>query len=189
VLLHILLKNINIFFILGQVTKATLSLTSALDGVGAKRHAPGRFTPGNDRYPLYRRLGGPQGQTGRVRKISPPTGIRSPEHQALSESLYRLSYPGPHINKYTTVNLMAILLMRYTTWKKLTKIIIRVFWQNTEDPTDSGWQYIICSIVNGGCSSSVCWSCLISSFVHKVRLYYFTLYEICIKWDCTVYYD
>jgi hypothetical protein len=28
------------------------------------------------RYPLYRRLGGPQGRAGRVRKIS-PTGIRS----------------------------------------------------------------------------------------------------------------
>ena len=26
-----------------------------------------------------------------------PTGIRSPEHPARSESLYRLSYPGPRI--------------------------------------------------------------------------------------------
>jgi hypothetical protein len=28
--------------------------------------------PGNTRYPLYRRLGGPQDRSGRVRKISPP---------------------------------------------------------------------------------------------------------------------
>jgi hypothetical protein len=41
------------------------------------------------------RLGGPQGRSGRVRKISPPTGIRSPDRPALSKSLYRLSYPGP----------------------------------------------------------------------------------------------
>jgi hypothetical protein len=33
---------------------------------------PGRFTPGKEtRYPLYRRLGGPQGLFGRVRKIAP----------------------------------------------------------------------------------------------------------------------
>jgi hypothetical protein len=53
---------------------------------------PGRFTPGKTRYPLYRRLGGPQGRSGRVQKISPPTEIRSPDRPARSESLYRLSY-------------------------------------------------------------------------------------------------
>jgi hypothetical protein len=37
---------------------------------------PGRFTLGKEvRYPLYRRLGGPQGRSGRVRKISPPPGF------------------------------------------------------------------------------------------------------------------
>jgi hypothetical protein len=55
---------------------------------------PGRFLPpGKTRYPLYRRLGGPQGRSGQVRKISPPTGIRSPDLPARSQSLYRLSYP------------------------------------------------------------------------------------------------
>ena len=47
------------------------------------------------RYPLYRRLGGLRGRYGRVRKISHPTEIRSPDHPARKESLYRLSYPGP----------------------------------------------------------------------------------------------
>jgi len=43
---------------------------------GGQRHAPGRFTLGKEtRYPLYRRLGGPQGQSGRVRKISPRPGF------------------------------------------------------------------------------------------------------------------
>ena len=37
---------------------------------------PARFTPGQDnRYPLYRRLGGPQDRPGRVRKISTPPGL------------------------------------------------------------------------------------------------------------------
>ena len=37
---------------------------------------PGRFLPpGKTRYPLYMRLGGSQGRSGQVRKISPPTGF------------------------------------------------------------------------------------------------------------------
>jgi len=38
--------------------------------------ASGRSLPsGKTRYPLYRRLGGPQDRSGEVRKISPPTGF------------------------------------------------------------------------------------------------------------------
>ena len=37
---------------------------------------PGRFAPGKEtRYTLYRRLSGPKGRSGRVRKISPPQGF------------------------------------------------------------------------------------------------------------------
>ena len=64
-------------------------------GVGVQRHALAALSLGKTRYPLYTRLGGPQGRSGRVREISPPTGIRSPDRPARSESLYRLSYPGP----------------------------------------------------------------------------------------------
>ena len=56
-------------------------------GVGRQRHSTVALPRGKTRY---RRLGGPQG-----RKISPPTGIRSPNRPARSESLHRLSYPGP----------------------------------------------------------------------------------------------
>ena len=52
----------------------TLSLTSALDGVGGQRHAPAALPPRKTRYPLYRRLGGPHDRSGRVRKISPLPG-------------------------------------------------------------------------------------------------------------------
>ena len=40
--------------------------------VGDQRHAPADLPPGKTPYPLYRRLGGPQGRSGQVRKISPP---------------------------------------------------------------------------------------------------------------------
>jgi hypothetical protein len=67
-------------------------LTSALDMVGAQRNASAALPPGKEsRYSLYRRLGGPQGPSGRVWKTSPPTGIRSPDLPARSESLYRLA--------------------------------------------------------------------------------------------------
>ena len=56
-------------------------------GVGGQRHAPAALPPVKTRYPLYRILRGPQGRSGRVRKISPPTGIRSPDRPARSESL------------------------------------------------------------------------------------------------------
>jgi hypothetical protein len=46
-------------------------LTSALEGVGGQHHTPAALPPGNTRYPLYRRLVGPQDRCGRVRKISP----------------------------------------------------------------------------------------------------------------------
>ena len=62
--------------------------------MGGQRHPPVALLPGKSWYPLYRSLGGPQGRSGRVRKISPPTGIRSPDRLARSESLYGLSYPG-----------------------------------------------------------------------------------------------
>jgi hypothetical protein len=41
-------------------------------GVGGQRHAPAALPPGMTRYPLYRRLGRPQGWSGRVLNISPP---------------------------------------------------------------------------------------------------------------------
>ena len=43
--------------------------------MGGQHHAPAALPPVKTRYPLYRRLGGPQGRSGRVRKISPPPGF------------------------------------------------------------------------------------------------------------------
>ena len=43
-------------------------------GVGGQRHALTAWPPGKTRYPLYRRLGRPQGRSGQA-KISPPMGF------------------------------------------------------------------------------------------------------------------
>jgi hypothetical protein len=50
-------------------------LTSALDRGGWSMPRPGRFTPGEDPLPIVRRLGGSQGQSGRVGKMSSPQGF------------------------------------------------------------------------------------------------------------------
>ena len=44
-------------------------------GVGGQRHDPVALLAVMTRYPLYRRLGGPQCRSGRVQKISPPPGF------------------------------------------------------------------------------------------------------------------
>ena len=53
---------------------------------------PGRtLPPGKTRYPFYRRLGGPEGRSGRAEYLV-PYRIRSRTVQTVDHSLYRLSY-------------------------------------------------------------------------------------------------
>jgi len=54
------------------VYSATLSLTSALDGVAGKLNAQAALPPGETMYPLYRSS---QGLSKRMRKISPSLGL------------------------------------------------------------------------------------------------------------------
>ena len=44
-------------------------------GVGGQNHTPAALPPGIPRYPLYRRLGGPQGRSENVWKFPPPQGF------------------------------------------------------------------------------------------------------------------
>jgi hypothetical protein len=44
-------------------------------GVDGQHHAPAALLPGKTQYPLYRRLGGSQRRSGRVREISALPGF------------------------------------------------------------------------------------------------------------------
>ena len=56
---------------------------------------PGRsLPPGKTRYPLYRRLDGPQGRSGKARRISPPPGF-SPRNVQPQASRYTNWATGP----------------------------------------------------------------------------------------------
>jgi len=63
---------------------STLSLTSALYGVGGQRHALAALPPAKTRYPFYRRVGGPHGRSGQARKIIPAPGLDSQTIQPLA---------------------------------------------------------------------------------------------------------
>ena len=70
-------------------------MTAALEGGEWSAARPGRtLPPGKTRYPVYRRLGGPQGRSGRAENLV-PTGILSPDHPARSSFAIPTELPGP----------------------------------------------------------------------------------------------
>ena len=66
-------------------------------GVADQRHAPADFPPGKDPVPIVQEDGWAPGPVWTAEENLAPTGIRFPDRRARSESLYRLSYPGPHL--------------------------------------------------------------------------------------------
>ena len=85
---------------------STLPSTSALDGSGWSAPRPGRFTPGKDPVSIVQEVGWAPGPVWTdAENLAPPTGIRSPDLPARSESLYRLSYLSSRCVGNTTDNL------------------------------------------------------------------------------------
>ena len=74
---------------------STLPSTSELDGGGWSTPRTGRFTSGKDPVPIVQEAGWAPGPVWTGTENLAPTGIRSPDHPARRESLYRLSYCGP----------------------------------------------------------------------------------------------
>ena len=74
------------------------------------------FTPGKDPVPIVQEAGWAPGPVWRGGK-SRPTGIRSPDRPARSQSLYRLSYSA-HMNTSTYH-----LILYYTNFNHSTKIV------------------------------------------------------------------
>ena len=57
-----------------------------------QRHAPAAFTPGKDTVPIAQEAGWAPGPVWTGVENVAPTGIRSPDRPARSQSLYKLSY-------------------------------------------------------------------------------------------------
>jgi len=75
---------------------ARLSLTLWVDGGGWSTPRLGRFTLGIAAIPIVEEGGWTPGPVWTGAENLAPTGVGSPERPARSESLYRLSYHGPH---------------------------------------------------------------------------------------------
>ena len=76
-------------------------MTTALEGGEVSASRTGRSLP-RERLRNLREAGWPPGPVWTGAKNLAPTGIRSPDLPARSESLYRLSYPGPHLHNTLT---------------------------------------------------------------------------------------
>jgi hypothetical protein len=86
-------------------------------GVGGQRHAPADLPPGMTRYPLYRRLDGPQGRSGWVPKIAPPSEFDPRTVQPVAS--------------------------RYTDWAIAAHNLRCVTFQNSEDSGLSDWLLLL----------------------------------------------
>ena len=61
-----------------------------------QRHAPATLYPGKDPVPIVQKAGWAPGLVWTGAENLSATGIRSPDRPARRQSLYRLSYRGPH---------------------------------------------------------------------------------------------
>jgi hypothetical protein len=68
-------------------------MTKALEGVKGQRHAPAALYPGKDPVPTVQEAWWAPGPIWAGAQNLAPTGIRSPDRPALSQSPYRLRYP------------------------------------------------------------------------------------------------
>ena len=92
----------------------------ALEGGEGLASHPGRsLPPGRTRYPLYRRLGGPQGQSGQVRKISPPPGFDPRPVQPIA-SRYTDHATRPTKCQYTTKITVSQPIRQYLSLHRVT---------------------------------------------------------------------
>ena len=95
-------------------------MTTALEGGEGSASRPGRsLPPGKTRYPLYRRLGGPQGRSGQVRKISVPPGFDPRTIQ-------------PVVSRYTDWAVRPT-FMKQGIWKEVAVCSLKVVFQICAD--------------------------------------------------------
>jgi hypothetical protein len=89
-----------------QLYSSTLYLTSVLDGGGKTR------------YPLYRRLVGPQGRSGGVRNISPLSGLDPRTVQPVAKTLHTKAFNILYV--YNKIRYFSV-WPRHYIWKQRKK--------------------------------------------------------------------
>jgi hypothetical protein len=133
--------------------RSTFSLTLALDEGGWSPPRPGRFTPGKEnRYPFYRRLGGPQGRFGGLRNISPAPGF---DHRTFQPVASRYTdYAIPDHYSYQQINI----LLFYVFIHKITKYLFVGFSHTTRR---SSFPFLYHCGSNMACPSQLFYYCFV----------------------------
>jgi len=106
--------------------------------VGGQRHAPAALPSGKTQYPLYRRLGGPQGRSGQVRKSRPPLGFDPRTVRPLA-SRYTDCLPRPTEEARTCRKADDVMMMTKKSYKGVEKI----------NQDSRFWIYTVICFVNG----------------------------------------
>ena len=150
--------------------------------MGGQRHTPTALPPGKTRYTLYRRLGGPQGLSGRVRNILPPPGFDPRTVQPVA-SRYTDCAIAAHwnhwsnvvilhiFNQYSDFVLSAWYVILWLSWSeilKVTKASGLVVCRCVCDVSVCVWCECVC----------VCWGCLVTDSDKGWRLANVTLKEL-----------
>jgi hypothetical protein len=140
-------------------------------GLGIQRHVSAVLPPGNTQYSLCRRLGGPPGPSGRVRKISPP-----PYSFPVPSSSWRVARPTelsrPTLSMIThCICIVEVLGSNLCCSSQVIPWVCLVSWMvplNTRKPQSRVSVLVGCSAVSGerfrtfesfACFSS--WDCLL----------------------------
>jgi hypothetical protein len=89
-----------------------LDLGARRGGWSAPR--PDRFAHRKDTVPIIQEAGWASGPVWTCAKNLAPTGIRSPDRPARSQSLYRPSYPAHDLLRLVTVNSFRIRAVSYS---------------------------------------------------------------------------
>ena len=84
--------------------------------VRGQRHAPAALPPGKTLYPLYRRLGGPQGRSGRVPKTLTPPGFDPRTVQPVASRYTDWAIPAHICAAYINVSSLFFFLPKDCIW-------------------------------------------------------------------------
>ena len=110
-----------------QRYSSTLSLTSALDGVGANATPRPLYPRERDPLPILQEAGQVPGPVWTGAENLAPTGVRSPDRPARSESQFRRRYPGPFTEYWICCKFSEIALERVSN-KLVCRMQTRFNW-------------------------------------------------------------
>jgi len=103
-------------------------MTAAIEGGEWSAARPGRtLPPGKTRYPFYRRLGGPQGRSGRAEKSRPHRDV-IPDRPARSSVAIPTEPPGPQykvrVLLFPTINLLCFGIITFRNMWAVSNMVV-----------------------------------------------------------------